>query len=133
MPGSFIEEKTHSIALHYRKCEPEMVAVKISEIKDALFSIKGTHPIEIQQGNMVLEVKDQRVNKGNATYLFTNQKDYDFVLSAGDDVTDEDMFRALKDANTIKIGYGSTLAKHRIQTVKEFRSLLEEFIKIGGK
>lgn len=132
MPGSFIEEKTHSIALHYRKCEPEMVAVKMSEIKDALFSIKGTHPIEIQQGHMVLEVKDQRVNKGNATFLFTNQASYDFVLSAGDDVTDEDMFKALNEAHTIKIGYGSTLANHRMLSVKALRSLLEELIKIGG-
>ncbi|MFA7423039.1 MAG: bifunctional alpha,alpha-trehalose-phosphate synthase (UDP-forming)/trehalose-phosphatase [Acholeplasmataceae bacterium] len=132
MPGSFIEEKTHSIALHYRKCEPEMVAAKMSEIKDALFSIKGTHPIEIQQGHMVLEVKDQRVNKGNATFLFTNQASYDFVLSAGDDVTDEDMFKALNEAHTIKIGYGSTLANHRMLSVKALRSLLEELIKIGG-
>lgn len=133
MPGSFIEEKTHSIALHYRKCEPEMVAVKMSEIKDALFSIKGTHPIEIQEGHMVLEIKDQRVNKGNATHLFTNKKHYDFILAAGDDVTDEDMFKVLDNAETIKIGFGSTKAKHRIQTVKEFRILLEELINIGGK
>ncbi len=132
MPGSFIEEKTHSIAFHYRKCEPEMVSVKMSEIKDALFSIKGNHPIEIQEGHMVLEVKDQRVNKGHATRLFTNQMSYDFVLAAGDDVTDEDMFKVLDQAETIKIGFGPTKAKHRIQTVKEFRDLLENIIKIGG-
>lgn len=133
MPGSFIEEKTHSVAFHYRKCEPEMVSTKMSEIKDALFSIKGNYPIEIQEGHMVLEIKDQRVNKGSATYLFTNHHDYDFMLAAGDDVTDEDMFKALKDAVTIKIGYGYTLANHRLQTVKEFRELLEDMIHIGGK
>ncbi len=133
MPGSFIEEKTHSVAFHYRKCEPEMVSTKMSEIKDALFSIKGNYPIEIQEGHMVLEIKDQRVNKGNATYLFTNHKDYDFMLAAGDDVTDEDMFKVLKDAVTIKIGYGYTLANHRLQTVKEFRELLEDMIHLGGK
>ena len=132
MPGSFIEEKTHSVALHYRKCEPEMVSNKMSEIKDALFSIKGNYPIEIQEGHMVLEIKDQRVNKGNATYLFTNHKDYDFMFAAGDDVTDEDMFKVLKEAVTIKIGYGYTLANHRLQTVKEFRELLEDIIKLGG-
>ncbi|MGE4572691.1 MAG: trehalose-phosphatase, partial [Candidatus Izemoplasmatales bacterium] len=133
MPGSFIEEKTHSVAFHYRKCEPEMVSTKMSEIKDALFSIKGNYPIEIQEGHMVLEIKDQRVNKGSATYLFTNHKDYDFMLAAGDDVTDEDMFKVLKDAVTIKIGYGYTQANHRLQTVKEFRELLEEIIQLGGK
>ncbi len=128
MPGSFIEEKSHSIALHYRQAEPEMVSVKLSEIKDALYSIKGTTPIEIQQGNMVLEVKDQRVNKGNATRLFTNEKDYDFVLVAGDDTTDEDMFKALPEAETIKIGFGESAAKHRVDSSKEFRKLLNEII-----
>ena len=128
MPGSFIEEKTNSIALHYRKCEPEMVAVKMTEIKDALFSIKGTYPIEIQEGHMVLEIKNQRVNKGNAIDLFCNRKDYDFIMAVGDDITDEDMFSVLNEAETIKIGYGSTKAKHRISSVQEFRNLLEELI-----
>jgi len=128
MPGSFIEEKSHSIALHYRQAEPEMVSVKLSEIKDALYSIKGTTPIEIQQGNMVLEVKDQRVNKGNATRLFTNEEDFDFILVAGDDTTDEDMFKALPEAHTIKIGFGQTAAKHRILTEKAFIQLLKDLI-----
>lgn len=126
MPGSFIEEKSHSIALHYRQAEPEMVSLKMSEIKDALFSIKGSTPIEIQQGNMVLEVKDQRVNKGNATRLFINDEDYDFMLVAGDDTTDEDMFKALPEAFSIKIGFGETAAKHRVQSDKDFRKILKE-------
>jgi trehalose 6-phosphate synthase/phosphatase len=126
MPGSFIEEKSHSIALHYRQAEPEMVSLKMSEIKDALYSIKGTTPIEIQQGNMVLEVKDQRVNKGNATRLFINDEDYDFILVAGDDTTDEDMFKALPEAFSIKIGFGETAALHRVQSDKDFRKILKE-------
>jgi trehalose 6-phosphate synthase/phosphatase len=126
MPGSFIEEKSHSIALHYRQAEPEMISLKMSEIKDALYSIKGTTPIEIQQGHMVLEVKDQRVNKGNATRLFTSDEEYDFVLVAGDDTTDEDMFKALPEAFSIKIGFGDTAAKHRVKTVKEFIKLIKD-------
>ncbi len=126
MPGSFIEEKSHSIALHYRQAEPEMVSVKLSEIKDALYSIKGSTPIEIQQGNMVLEVKDQRVNKGNATALFTNDQDFDFILTAGDDTTDEDMFKALPESYSIKIGFGQTAAKYRVHSDKDFRKLLKE-------
>lgn len=131
MPGSFIEEKSHSIALHYRQAEPEMVSVKLSEIKDALYSIKGTTPIEIQQGNMVLEVKDQRVNKGNATRLFTNEEDFDFILVAGDDTTDEDMFKALPDAFSIKIGFGQTAAKHRLLTDKNFKKVLKDLTQRG--
>lgn len=129
MPGSFIEEKTNSLALHYRKAEPEMVNVKLPEIKDALFSIKGTNPIAILSGNMVLEVKDQRVNKGIATRLF-DIDDYDFVFVAGDDTTDEDMFTALPQAHKVKVGFGKTVAPARVETPQALRDVLERFIKI---
>jgi trehalose 6-phosphate synthase/phosphatase len=125
MPGSFIEEKSYSIALHYRGSEPDMMSMKINEIKDALFSLKGSTLLEIQQGNKVIEIKDQRVNKGIASQLYSSQKAYDFILVAGDDTTDEDMFKEQKDAFSVKIGYGVTLAKKRIETVKAFRTILE--------
>ncbi len=127
MPGSFIEEKTNSLALHYRKAEPEMVTVKMPEIKDALYSIKGTNPIAIQSGNMVLEVKDQRVNKGIATRLFDVDA-YDFVFVAGDDTTDEDMFTALPTAHKVKVGFGKTVAPSRVDSPKALRTLLAKFI-----
>lgn len=129
MPGSFIEEKTNSLALHYRKSEPEMVAVKMPEIKDALFSIKGTNPIAIQSGNMVIEVKDQRVNKGIATRLF-DVDDYDFVFVAGDDTTDEDMFTALPNAHQVKVGFGQTIAPSRVETPSDLRDVLKKMIKM---
>lgn len=125
MPGSFIEEKSYSIALHYRGSEPDMMSMKINEIKDALFSLKGSTLLEIQQGNKVIEIKDQRVNKGIASQLYSSQKAYDFILVAGDDTTDEDMFKEQKDAFSVKIGFGITLAKKRIETVNAFRTILE--------
>ncbi len=128
MPGSFIEEKKNSLALHYRKAEPEMVAVKLPEIKDALYSIKGTNPIAIQSGNMVLEVKDQRVNKGIATRLFDIDS-YDFVFVAGDDTTDEDMFTALPNAHQLKVGFGDTVAPSRVESPDQLRHVLSTFIK----
>ena len=129
IPGSFIEEKTNSLALHYRKAEPEMVAVKLREIKDALFSIKGTNPITILPGNMVLEIKDQRVNKGMITRHF-DIKSYDFICVAGDDITDEDMFIALPNAYQIKIGFGETIASNRVESPKDLRHLLTQMIDI---
>ncbi len=129
MPGSFIEEKTNSLALHYRKAEPEMVAVKMPEIKDALYSIKGTNPIAIQSGNMVIEVKDQRVNKGMATRLFDVDQ-YDFVFVCGDDTTDEDMFTALPNAEKVKVGFGETVAPSRVDSPKALRDLLYKFIRV---
>jgi len=125
MPGAFIEEKSYSIALHYRAAEPEMVALKLNEIKDALFTLKGGTTLEILEGHKVIEIKDNRVNKGNASLFFSDQKPYDFILTAGDDTTDEDLFKMQKSSFSIKIGYGITLAEHRVESVLEFRDVLE--------
>ncbi|MFU8793562.1 MAG: bifunctional alpha,alpha-trehalose-phosphate synthase (UDP-forming)/trehalose-phosphatase [Acholeplasmataceae bacterium] len=128
MPGAFIEDKTHSLAFHYRRSEPDMVALKRMELKEALISLKGTRPLEIQQGNMVIEVKDQRINKGQASFVFTSETTYDFILIAGDDTTDEDMFKAQRDAYNIKIGYGESVATKRVFDVSAFRKILNQLI-----
>ncbi|MFP4186630.1 MAG: bifunctional alpha,alpha-trehalose-phosphate synthase (UDP-forming)/trehalose-phosphatase [Acholeplasmataceae bacterium] len=129
MPGALIEEKTHALALHYRNSEPDMVAVKIGELKEALLSFQESTQIEVQQGHMVLEVKDQRINKGIAKSLVVDSGTYDFILAAGDDRTDEDLFRVLDDSSyRIKIGYGETRANYRLRGVRHFRKLLDRFI-----
>ncbi|MDD2498978.1 MAG: bifunctional alpha,alpha-trehalose-phosphate synthase (UDP-forming)/trehalose-phosphatase, partial [Desulfitobacteriaceae bacterium] len=55
-PGSFIEEKDYSMAWHYRQCEPDMVAVKLSEIRENLMALTRSTTLGIQEGNKVLEV-----------------------------------------------------------------------------
>jgi trehalose 6-phosphate synthase/phosphatase len=129
MPGSFIEEKTHSIAFHYRNSEPDMVSVKLPELKEALRSIIGRQPIEMQDGRRVLEVKDQRMNKGQAALSFSSEETYDFIFIAGDDTTDEDMFKTHPNHYTVKIGYGNTSAKYRLKDPDALHDLLQTFIK----
>jgi|GEM_PF-2895057 len=59
----------------------------------------------------------------------SDENDYDFLLAAGDDKTDEDMFRALSDrACTIKIGSGHTLAQYHLKDQLEVLRLLRELI-----
>lgn len=128
MPGSFIENKTHSIAFHYRRSEPDMVSVKLPELKESLRSIIGNQPIEIQEGHRVLEIKDQRMNKGQAALSFSSEENYDFIFLAGDDTTDEDMFKTHADQYTVKIGYGDTTAKYRLKKPKDLYALLQTFI-----
>lgn len=133
MPGAFIEEKSYSIALHYRASEPEMVSLKLNEIKDALFTLKGGSTLEMQEGHKVIEIKDHRVNKGIASRFYSDQKDYDFILTAGDDTTDEDLFKVQKSSFSIKIGYGVTHAKHRVDSVEAFKRVLLGLIQLKGE
>jgi trehalose 6-phosphate synthase/phosphatase len=126
MPGALIEEKDYSLAFHYRQCEPDMVAVKLGEVRAALGSMTQSMSLGIQEGNKVLEIKDNRVDKGQSASAFLHRQKYDFILGVGDDHTDEDLFMSLpNDAVTIKIGLGQTHARYRLKSWKSMRALLK--------
>ena len=136
MPGSLIEEKEYSLAFHYRQCEPDMVAVKLREVKDALLSMTQSMNLGLQEGHKVLEIKDNRVNKGYGASVFLRGGEYDFIFGVGDDRTDEYLFSALPEgAFSIKIGIGATRAKYHLKSWQSMRSMLGRFAclsRIGG-
>ncbi|MCA1296558.1 bifunctional alpha,alpha-trehalose-phosphate synthase (UDP-forming)/trehalose-phosphatase [Paenibacillus sp. alder61] len=132
MPGSLIEEKDYSLAWHYRQCEPDTIAQKRDELREALISITQSMSLGVLEGNKVLEVKDARVNKGHGVHLLTRNDKYDFILGVGDDHTDEDLFAALpEEAYSIKIGSGNTHAAYRLKSPKEMRVLLRKMVEFS--
>ena len=132
-PGSFIEEKDYSLAWHYRQCEPEMLAVKLSEIRENLMDLTRSTTLGLQEGNKVLEVKDTRVNKGYVSSLFIQNNNFDFILGAGDDYTDEDLFLSLPPGSfSIKIGMDNTNAKYQLKSWQSMRRLLSRLVMIGS-
>lgn len=128
MPGSIIEEKKYSIAFHYRQCEPDMVAIKRIELLDALHTIKGNGNLDIQLGHRMIEIKDASVNKGLVATRFASRYDYEFIMIAGDDVTDETMFKAIPNAFRFKIGEGPTSAQHRLYHLQDLIRILEALL-----
>lgn len=132
LPGSFIEEKTFSLALHYRNSDPEMAAVKVKEFVDELINYTSNLNLQILQGNKVVEVRNYEINKANAGRYFMSKDNYDFVMFIGDDWTDEDLFKYLKDKNayTIKVGFKSSAAKLNIYNVSEVRNFLKELVNV---
>ena len=79
----------------------------------------------------MVEVKCGDIHKGKGTEYLTDKVHYDFILSIGDDKTDEDMFAALAgkpEAFTIKVGKGETLARYRLTSVREVIVLLNELL-----
>ncbi|MEA4925888.1 MAG: bifunctional alpha,alpha-trehalose-phosphate synthase (UDP-forming)/trehalose-phosphatase [Syntrophomonadaceae bacterium] len=132
MPGSLIEEKDYSIAWHYRQCEPDMAAVKLSELKETLMALTRSTTLGLQEGNKVLEIKDSRVNKGYVASLFIQYQNFDFILGVGDDYTDEDLFISLpEDAFSIKIGLEKTNAKYHLKSWQSMRLILKKFVDIS--
>ncbi len=126
-PGSSIEKKDYSLAWHYRLAEPELAAVRVSELRDALLSFTMNLDLSILEGNNVIEVRNSGINKGRAAGHWAAREDWDFIMAIGDDHTDEDMFHALpEDSITIKVGMGISAARFFLNSTEEVRALLEE-------
>ncbi|KAF9416520.1 threalose-6-phosphate phosphatase [Podila epigama] len=98
--GSFIEHKRSSLTWHYRMADPEFGAFQAKECQNHLENaVLSKLAVEILVGKKNLEVRPTTINKGEIVKRLLNQHpDVEFVLCAGDDKTDEDMFRALASA-----------------------------------
>ncbi|KAG5732360.1 Trehalose-phosphatase [Termitomyces sp. T112] len=95
--GSHIEVKKSSITWHYRGSDPEWGLFQCRHCQDLLENnLANKRPIEVLVGKKNLEVRPLAVNKGEIVkrILYKNP-DAEFIFCAGDDKTDEDMFRSL--------------------------------------
>jgi len=96
--GSTIEVKKASITWHYRNSDPDFGEFQCKQALDLLeSSLAPRRPIEVLVGKKNLEVRPLAVNKGEIVRrLMYENPDADFIFCAGDDKTDEDMFRSLR-------------------------------------
>ena len=125
-PGSTVEEKDFSLVWHYRRADPELAYVRGQELRGALVNLTENLDVGVFEGNKILEVKSQGVNKGRAAEHWTAERDWDFILAAGDDYTDEEMFSALPDeAYSIKVGFTASKARFNVDSVNDIRMLLK--------
>lgn len=134
-PGSFIEEKLSSIAWHYRQVEPGLGMRQARELANHLALTFANSPVHVLHGARVVEARPLGINKGIAYQTLERKfSEYDFVLAAGDDRTDEDLFQVLPaDAWSIKVGAGPTQARSRLSTPKTCRSLLATLITLAAR
>jgi trehalose 6-phosphate synthase/phosphatase len=129
LPGSFIEEKEESLAWHYRMADPEQGQMRASELVDHLVKLTGQSDLQVVQGHKVVETRRAGVDKGTAAGRFLAGALPDFILAAGDDVTDEDMFRALPaTAITIRVGMASTQASYNLRHCSDLLDLLRALV-----
>lgn len=126
--GTFIEEKTGSIAWHYRNADSDFAQLRLHELRDDLSEvIRHKTNFEILEGNKVLEVKCGKYDKGQAAHSLIFGYEYDYVFAAGDDKTDEFLFRALPDtAFTIRVGISPSIARYNTANIDVLHRLLEE-------
>jgi trehalose 6-phosphate synthase/phosphatase len=128
--GSFIEEKTSTLAWHYRNTEIDLGFTRSRELINNLSQLIQNAPLQVIDGNKVVEVRMAGFDKGTITLRILNEAQPDFVLCIGDDTTDEDMFKVLEESAftvktyTIKIGSRGTAAKYTLPTQQQVLPLL---------
>jgi trehalose 6-phosphate synthase/phosphatase len=108
MLGSQLEEKKVALTWHYRRADPEYGAHQARECQKQLEAeVARRWDVEVMAGKANLEVRPRFVNKGEiarrlVNQYSTNSKDGEnelgFVICLGDDFTDEDMFRSLRQS-----------------------------------
>jgi trehalose 6-phosphate synthase/phosphatase len=129
-PGAVIEEKDFCLVWHCRKADPALAAVRYHELMDTLVNLTANMRVGVFEGNKILEVKQHEINKGQATEMTLKKFKPAFILAAGDDYTDEDMFKALPDtAYSVKVGSGASKARFFVDSVDEIRNLLFRLLK----
>jgi trehalose 6-phosphate synthase/phosphatase len=123
-PGAQVEPKEWSIAWHYRAGSPYYSHKHLVALRRLLKPLLKQYDLAIEEGHKVLEVRPSVINKGRIAQEWLIH-DHDFVLAAGDDVTDEAMFATLPpSAYSIKVGSGKTQAQYRVKNVSTMLSLL---------
>ena len=128
-PESFIEEKDFSLAWHYRNADSQSGFAHSGELINTLEEIIHSYGLKILDGNKVVEVMTRESGKGIAVKKLFEQNYYDFILSIGDDATDEEMFEFLSHntkAYTIKVGNGDTFAKYKFANINDVLFLLKQ-------
>lgn len=125
-PGSFVEEKETAIAWHYRTAEADDAEGQAVELATHLRGTEFSIPLTVIQGSKVVEVKPAQHSKGTVALKIVEQAAYDFIISVGDDTTDEDMFRQLPNwAYTVKVGSGMSFARYRLARQQDVETLLQ--------
>lgn len=127
--GSMIEEKDHAMVWHYTNVEPDTAFKRASELNHELTELLSDSDLSAHEGRKIIEVKPSSITKGGVVREICRKYPSDFILCAGDDYTDEDMFRELRDdpnAMTIKVGQGETLARHSVAKPSKLLDVLED-------
>jgi len=124
IPGAMVERKKFSIAVHYRNVEPE----RATDVSDMVNRVHADYPeLRKSEGKKVFELQPRiDWDKGKALLWLLRKLDLDHPdvvpIYIGDDVTDEDAFKALPDRGigiVVQDKPSPTAAQYRLKDTEE--------------
>jgi trehalose 6-phosphate synthase/phosphatase len=129
-PGAFVEEKTSSIAWHYREAARGFGRMQARELRLVLSKAMVDRPIDIIEGKKIIEVLPRGASKAAVVQrLLSRDAPPTLILALGDDRTDEELFAALPPVSVaVHVGPGASLASHRLHDPAATRAFLKALI-----
>lgn len=128
-PGARLEVKPASVAVHVRQVSDRVTAAALLDRARAA----ADSSLTLKPGKDVLELAVTDADKGSALLRLAGELGAAATVYLGDDVTDEDAFRALGAGDvTVKIGDGETAAQHRVPDTAGALAVLEHLAGLLG-
>lgn len=128
--GVDIEDKTFSLAVHYRRARRKREARRA--IHEAV--AKLTLPMRMVPGKVVINVIPRGApHKGDAVVRLRAEGGADTVIYVGDDVTDEDVFELDQPGRLLSIRVGrseSSAAEYFLRDQREIDTFLARLVKL---
>lgn len=144
IPGVVIEDKDITLSVHYRMVDPENIPAVKTLFQEATIVQLIRGKIKIKEQKMLLEIwPPVNWDKGKIVkWLLARQElaadsGDRFPVYVGDDMTDEDAFRALKDTGLtvfVRNRPGDSEADYYLRDQKEVTQLLKRLLEMekGG-
>lgn len=140
-PGSELENKRWTLTLHYRRVDD---AAAVRALGAAAAAAARTHGLSLHEGKRIYELRPTvRVDKGVASLRLAADVGAlaagASMFYAGDDTTDEDAFRALRNAVpravTVRVAGGAetpanTAAEFSVPDLDALRVVLEQIARV---
>ena len=120
-----MEYKPASVVLHTREADQRLASPAVDAVTNLARMIDGA---QVKPGSDVVELLARTASKGEALLHLAARLERSPVVYLGDDITDEDAFHTMSDADvSVRVGPGESAAAHRLAgpaEVAEFLSLL---------
>ncbi|HCM43758.1 MAG: hypothetical protein UY39_C0005G0004 [Candidatus Kaiserbacteria bacterium GW2011_GWC2_49_12] len=125
--GLSLEDKDLTISIHYRMVSPRFRKHAITAISKVLDTYVKGGKLTVVGGHMLFNIRpNTRWDKGSvALWMLKRLPKGTLPISLGDDVTDEALFRTLRNGVTIRVGHTKkSLARYNIFSRREVDSFL---------
>lgn len=126
-PMATVEHKAAAVVVHTRGLPRDIADAAVAEAREVALTHSG---VRVLKGKSVLELSVSHADKGSAVTALGRDRGVTARMYFGDDVTDEDVFARMTQPEdvTVKVGPGSTAARHRVDDIPAVVAALEQLL-----